>query len=41
LLADRLHVNRKTISRWENRQIPLPLYMEPALSEILQGICED
>jgi DNA (cytosine-5)-methyltransferase 1 len=33
-------VNRKTISRWENRQIPLPLYMEPALSEILQGICE-
>ena len=40
LLAQKLDVNRKTISRWENRQIPLPLYIEPALREILRGICE-
>jgi DNA (cytosine-5)-methyltransferase 1 len=41
VLADKLDVNRKTISRWENRQIPLPLYIEPALRDILRGICEN
>jgi len=40
VLAKKLDVNRKTISRWENRQIPLPLYVEPALRDILRGICE-
>ncbi|MGA3262409.1 MAG: helix-turn-helix domain-containing protein [Terracidiphilus sp.] len=40
VLAEKLDVNRKTISRWENRQIPLPLYVEPALRDILRGICE-
>lgn len=41
VLAEKLDVNRKTISRWENRQIPLPLYVEPALREILREICEN
>lgn len=40
VLAEKLDVDRKTISRWENRQISLPLYVEPALREILRGICE-
>jgi DNA (cytosine-5)-methyltransferase 1 len=41
VLAQKLDVNRKTISRWENRQIPLPFNIEPALREILRGICEN
>jgi len=41
VLAEKLDVNRKTISRWESRQIPLPLYIEPALREILRGICDN
>jgi DNA (cytosine-5)-methyltransferase 1 len=41
VLADKLDVNPKTISRWENRQIPLPFYIEPALREILRGICDN
>ena len=40
VLAEKLDVNKKTISRSENRQIPLPLYVEPALRDILRGICE-
>ena len=40
MLAEKLDVNRKTISRWGNRQIPLPLNVEPALREILRGICD-
>jgi DNA (cytosine-5)-methyltransferase 1 len=40
VLADKLGVNRKTISRWEHGQIPLLLYIELALREILGGICE-
>jgi DNA-binding XRE family transcriptional regulator len=33
VLAQKLDVNRKTISRWENRQIALPFYVVPALRE--------
>ena len=40
VLAEKLDVNRKTISHWENHQISLPLYIEPALREILRGICD-
>jgi DNA (cytosine-5)-methyltransferase 1 len=40
VLAEKLDVNRKTISRWENCQISLPFYVEPALREILRQICE-
>lgn len=40
VLAEKLEVNRRTISRWENRQISLPFYVEPALRDILRGICE-
>jgi DNA (cytosine-5)-methyltransferase 1 len=41
VLAQKLDVNRKTISRWENRQIALPFYIQPALREILRGICDN
>jgi DNA (cytosine-5)-methyltransferase 1 len=35
VLADRLSVTAKTISRWEKRQTQIPLFVEPALREIL------
>ena len=38
VLTEKLDVNRKTISRWENRQISLPLYIEPALRD---NLCPD
>jgi len=41
VLAEKLDVNRKTISRWESRRIPLPLSIEPALRETLRGICDN
>jgi DNA (cytosine-5)-methyltransferase 1 len=37
-LAEKLHVTPKTISRWENRSTQCPLYIEPALREILKSV---
>lgn len=37
MLADKLSVTPKTISRWENRQTQIPLFVEPALREILRN----
>jgi DNA (cytosine-5)-methyltransferase 1 len=36
VLAGKLKVTAKTISRWENRQTQMPLFVEPALREILR-----
>src|ERR1700733_7468913 len=36
LLGEKLSVTAKTISRWENRQTQIPLFVEPALREILK-----
>jgi DNA (cytosine-5)-methyltransferase 1 len=38
VLAEKLHVTPKTISRWENRSTQCPLYIEPALREILRSV---
>ena len=35
VLADKLSVTARTISRWEKRQTQIPLFVEPALREIL------
>jgi DNA (cytosine-5)-methyltransferase 1 len=35
VLAEMLSVTSKTISRWESRQTQIPLFVEPALREIL------
>ncbi len=35
VLAQKLSVTARTISRWENRQTQIPLFVEPALREIL------
>src|ERR1035437_23426 len=35
VLAEKLSVTTKTISRWENRQTQMPLFVVPALREIL------
>lgn len=37
LLAQKLSVTARTISRWENRQTQIPLFVEPALREILRS----
>ena len=37
VLAERLRVAAKTVSRWESRATSCPLYIEPALREILSG----
>ena len=37
-LAEKLHVTPKTIARWEKRSTQCPLYIEPALREILKSI---
>jgi hypothetical protein len=37
VLAQKLSVTAKTISRWENRQTQIPLFVEPALREILRA----
>jgi DNA (cytosine-5)-methyltransferase 1 len=36
VLADKLSVTIRTISRWEKRQTQIPLFVEPALREILR-----
>jgi DNA (cytosine-5)-methyltransferase 1 len=36
VLAQKLSVTSRTISRWENRQTQIPLFVEPALREILR-----
>lgn len=36
VLAEKLSVTARTISRWEKRQSQIPLFVEPALREILQ-----
>lgn len=36
VLADKLSVTARTISRWEKRQTQIPLFVEPALREILR-----
>ncbi len=36
-LALKLSVTARTISRWENRQTQIPLFVEPALREILRS----
>lgn len=36
VLAQKLSVTTKTISRWENRQTQMPLFVVPALREILR-----
>src|SRR5271170_2282493 len=38
VLADKFSVTTRTISRWENRQTQIPLYIEPALREILRSV---
>jgi len=35
VLAEKLRVTARTISRRENRQTPMPLFVVPALKEIL------
>ena len=35
VLGEKLSVNARTISRWEKRQSQIPLFVEPALREIL------
>jgi DNA (cytosine-5)-methyltransferase 1 len=35
--AQKLSVTARTISRWENRQTQIPLFVEPALREILRS----
>ncbi len=40
-LAEKLRVDRKTISRWERRTTSCPLYVEPALREILRGFASN
>jgi len=37
VIAEKLRVAPKTISRWERRTTSCPLYVEPALREILRG----
>src|SRR5580704_17708707 len=37
LLGEKLSVTAKTISRWENRQTQIPLFIEPGLREILRA----
>jgi DNA (cytosine-5)-methyltransferase 1 len=37
VLAEKLSVTAKTIARWEKRQTQIPLFVDPALREILQG----
>ena len=37
VLAQKLSVTAKTISRWEKRQTQIPLFVEPALREILRS----
>jgi DNA (cytosine-5)-methyltransferase 1 len=36
LIGEKLSVTAKTISRWENRQTQISLFVEPALREILK-----
>ena len=36
-LAQKLSVTARAISRWENRQTQIPLFVEPALREILRS----
>ena len=37
VLGEKLSVNARTISRWEKRQSQIPLFVEPALREILRA----
>lgn len=41
VLAEKLRVDRKTISRWEKRTTSCPLYVAPALREILSGFARN
>ena len=41
VLAEKLSVTTKTISRWENQQTQMPLFVVPALMEILRSEPQD